>query len=460
MIYMCAPKLRFKKSMQLYKESLKLFPAGVNSNARAWRSSCPSFMPCTFFIKKAHGSKVWDVDGNKYIDYRLGYGPVILGHCYKPVRKAVHKVIKTSTLDGFEHKETIELAKKIQQCVPSMEMMRFANSGTEATMSAVRVARAYTKKQKIIKFDGHYHGHHDYVLFSIHHRFGSEKAKYVKMATASLGIPKPINRLVVVEDWNNFEAIEKTVKRHHKDVAAIITEPIMGNASAIMPRPGYLRHLKELCEKYDILLIFDEVKTGFRVSVGGAQELFKVRPHLSTFAKAMGNGYPVALFGGQKDIMEMIGPGKVMHGGTYSANPVSIAAANATLDELMKKKVYRHVKWYSRKMINNIDGILSHHNIPHVVQGASGMFQVVFTKKHKIHSYRELRFSDKSMFSRFQYELLKRGIMLDEDMEEPIYISYSHSRKDLDQTLHAFEDSVHDAMIPRTSLRTRAVMTA
>lgn len=453
-------KLKFSKSMHLFKESFKLFPAGVNSNSRAWRTSCPSYMPCTFFIKRAHGSKIWDVDGNRYIDYRLGYGPIILGHCYKSVRKAVHNAIKTSTLDGFEHKETIELAKKIQHCVPSMEMMRFANSGTEATMSAVRVARACTKKNKIIKFDGHYHGHHDYVLFSTHHMFRSEQKKYVKMATASTGVPKSISKLVIVEDWNNFEAIEKTVKKHHKDVAAIITEPIMGNASAIMPKPGYLKHLKELCEKHGIVLIFDEVKTGFRVSLGGAQKVFGVRPHMSTFAKALGNGYPIAVFGGQKDMMELIGPGKVAHGGTYSANPISVAAANATLDVLMKRNVYGHVKSYTRKLVNSIDGILSKKQIPHDIQGTSGMFQFIFTKKKHVYSYRDLSFSDKSFYAQLQYELLKRGVMLDEDVEEPLYISYSHSNSDLEHTLGAFEDSIKDALVPRTSLRIKSVMTA
>ncbi|MBI4174687.1 MAG: glutamate-1-semialdehyde 2,1-aminomutase [Candidatus Aenigmarchaeota archaeon] len=449
-------KLEFKKSLRLYRESLKYFPAGVNSNARAMRTSCPAFTPCTFFIRRAKGSKIWDADGNKYIDYRLGYGPIILGHSHGAVHSAVHKIDEKGLIHAFEHEGTMEAAKKIQRCVPSMEMMRFANSGTEATMSAVRVARAYTKKDKIIKFDGHYHGHHDYVLFSTSHMFRSEQPGYVKTVRTSLGIPKPIDKLVIVEDWNSFEAIEKCVKRHHKSTAAIITEPVMGNASAIMPKEGYLKHLKELCEKYGLLLIFDEVKTGFRVALGGAQQFFHVKPDISTFAKALGNGYPVAVFGGRRDIMQTVGPGKVAHGGTYSANPVSIAAVNAVLDELMKKNALAHVRRSSRKLMRGIDCIFSAHSIPHIVQGAPGMFQLVPTRKRAIHNYRELMFSDKQLFARFQYELLRRGVMLDEDMEEPIYVSYSHSRKDLDSTLAAFEDSVRDALVPRTSLRRAA----
>lgn len=453
-------KLNLNESMKLYKESAKLFPAGVNSNARAWRTTCPTYMPCTLFIKKAIGSKIWDVDGNKYIDYRLAYGPIILGHSHPAVHKAVHAMDEKDVLDAFEHENAIEAAMRIKKCMPSVELMRFCNSGTEATMSAVRVARAYTKKNKILKFDGHYHGHHDYLLFSTHHRYGSEKAKYVKMVPASLGIPDYIKRLVIVEDWNNFYAIEKRIKKQHSEIAAVITEPIMGNAAAIMPRHGYLRHLKELCERYDILLIFDEVKTGFRVSLGGAQELFKVKPHLTTMAKAMGNGYPVAAFGGLRDVMEMIGPGKVMHGGTYSANPVSMAATNATLRVLAKKKTYSHIKWYGQKLMKGVHAVLEENKIPHLINGVPAMFQVVFTRRHHIHNYRELRYCDKPLSSRFQYELLKRGVMIDEDMEEPLYVSLAHSKQDLEHTINAYEDSVKDALVPRTSLRVKTFQNA
>ena len=449
---MSAPKLNLKESMRLYREALKLFPAGVNSNARLWRSTCPTYMPCTLFVKRAEGSHIWDVDGNEYIDYRLGYAPVVLGHNHPSIKKALHKAHEHADVYALENPIEIEVAKKIKKCVPSMQLMRFANSGTEATMAAIRVARAHTKKDKIIKFDGHYHGAHDYVLFSTKHRFGSEQKKYTKLSVASAGIPKLVNKLVIVEDWNNFDAIEKTVKKQHSEVAAIITEPIMGNGGAIMPRPGYLKHLKELCEKYGMLLIFDEGKTGFRVSLGGAQKLFGVRPHLSTFAKALGNGFPIALFGGEKGVMEQVGPGKVVHGGTYSANPAAMIAASATLDMLMKASTFRHLNSYGRRMMKGIDSILTHHNIPHIVHGAPEMFQFLFTHRHHIFDYRELRFCDKTLYARFQYEMLKRGVMFDEDNEEPIYDSLSHSDKDLNHTLVAFEDSVHDALIPRTPL--------
>src|SRR3989344_856746 len=303
-------KLNWKKSLKLYEEETKYLPAGTSSNARLWRVGCPIYEPCSVFIKRAKGSHIWDVDGNKYIDYRLGYGPVILGHGYKKVVDAVNKAAKDGSVYALGTELEIEVANKM------------------------------------IKFEGHYHGAHDYVLFSTDPPFNSKKGPI----PASLGIPKSIEKLTIVEEWNDFNAIEKTVKKNYKDVAAIITEPIMGNASAIMPKKDYLKHLKELCDKYDIILIFDEVKTGFRIAKGGAQEKFNVDPDLSCFAKAMGNGYPIAAFGGHEEIMNLIGPKKVIHGGTYSANPLSLTAANTTLNEL-SGKVHDHIENLGSKLI-------------------------------------------------------------------------------------------------------------
>jgi len=440
-------RLNMENSMRLFMESLKLFPAGVNSNARIRREMCPSFAPCTLFIKRAHGSHIWDVDGNKYIDYRLGYGPVILGHSYEAVRQAVHRHDKDGLVFALENEIEIKVAHKVQKCLPSMELMRFANSGTEATMAAIRVARAFTGKEKIMKFHGHYHGWHDSVMFSTeqkHKKYGR------KIMPASLGVPSEIKKLVLVEDWNNFAAVEKTLKRHHRNVAAIITEPIMGNAAAIMPHRGYLKHLRELCDRYDVALIFDEVKTGFRVGLGGAQKMFRVRPDLTTVAKSLGNGYPIAAFGGREDMMNMIRPGKVAHGGTYSANPVSLTAASTVLDVLMKKPVFKRLNWYGRRMMAEIGDMLSAHGVSHIVQGVPEMFQFLFTRREEISNYNELQECDMILYAAFQYEMMRRGVMFDEDGEEPIYVSYSHSKKDLEDTLDAFEDSLHDALIPRT----------
>lgn len=427
------------KSLKLYKEALKIIPAGVGSNARLWKLNCPIFSPCTMFIKKALGSHIWDVDGNKYIDYRLGYGPVILGHSYKKIHDVVHKADERGLVYAADNELIIDVAKLIKKFVPSVEMVRFANSGTEATMAAIRVAKAFTKKDKIIKFEGHYHGWHDAVTFSVKPGYTCAR----RSIPASLGIPKEFSKYTLAAcEWNNFDNIEKTVKENHKDVAAIITEPVMGNAAAIPPKEGYLQHLRELCDSYNIVLIFDEVKTGFRLAKGGAQHLFKVKPDLSTFAKSLGNGYPIAAFGGRKDAMELIGPGKVMHGGTYSANPISLIAAKTTLNELRNNNIWHHLYDYGKKLMSGMDEILSSHNIPHIVHGFPTMFQFLFTKKSEITNYRDLRFCDIAKFAKLQYALLKRGIMLDEDNEESIYLSYSHSSDDLNNTLNAFDAAI------------------
>jgi glutamate-1-semialdehyde 2,1-aminomutase len=232
------------------------------------------------------------------------------------------------------------------------------------------------------------------------------------------------------------------MKATHKDVAALITEPVMGNAAAIPPAPGYLKHLRELCTRYDVMLIFDEVKTGFRLGPGGAQGLFGVKPDLSTFAKSLGNGYPIAAFGGRKDAMSLIGPGKVMHGGTYSANPISLTAAKTTLNELQKSSTWTALRGYGSSLMKGIADILTDHHLPHVVHGYPGMFQFLFTEKDAIRSYRDLQYCDMATYARIQYKLLEAGVMLDEDNEEAMYISTAHSRKDLQLTLASLESAV------------------
>jgi len=249
---------KFKKSQELFDEELKYLPGGTTSNARLWHNVCPTDMPCAIFAKKAKGAYLWDVDNNKYIDYRLGYGPIILGHAYPKVLNAVKKVMKDGEVFALNNELELKLAKKINKAVKCAEMIRYANSGTEATMTAVRVARAFTKKDKILKFEGHYHGHHDYVLFSLAKHIKSDLGK--KPINASLGIPNSIRNLVFAEEWNDFDNVEKTIKRHHKEIACIICEPVTGNSAVIPPEPGFLNHLRELCNKYNIVLILVESK--------------------------------------------------------------------------------------------------------------------------------------------------------------------------------------------------------
>ncbi|MGI0100274.1 MAG: aspartate aminotransferase family protein [Candidatus Micrarchaeaceae archaeon] len=441
-------RLNVGKSMRLFSQALKVMPGGTSSNARLWKTAqfCPIYTPCTIFAKRAYGSHIWDVDGNKYIDYRLGFGPVILGHSYPSVTNAISKEERRGTIYALDNELELQVSKQIIDMVPCAEMVRFSVTGTEATMHAIRLARGYTKKDIIIKFEGHYHGGHDYLLFSTDPPYDTKIRPYPQ----SMGIPKSIGKLVIVETFNNFESIERTVKEHHKRVAAIIMEPIMGNASGIMPKEGYLKFIKELCDRYGILLIFDEVKTGFRVARGGAQELYGVTPHIATFAKSMSNGYPISAITGQEEIMRLFGPGKdnVRHGGTYASNPLSLTAAKATLNVLRNRDVYAKINRYGKRLMKGIKEVLEDNNVKSVVQGHPSMFQYICTNNMKrINNYKELHTTyGVDLYSKIQYWLLTKGIMVDEDVQECWYMCLSHDlQKDLSKTLEGFSFAVERA---------------
>ncbi len=429
--------------MELYREAQSVLPAGVSSNARVWRAVCPTFMPCSIFVSRARGSHLWDVDGNEYIDYRMGFGPVILGHSDPRIHEAVHRIDEDGLIYALSHELEIRVAKKIVSMVPCAEMVRFCNSGTEATMHAIRVARAYTGREKIVKFEGMYHGAHDYLLYSTDPPFDQVRGP-PRSIPKSAGIPKAINKLCLVERWNNFDRIEKLVKTRGEEIAAIITEPIMGNCSAIMPRDGYLKHLRQLCSDHGILLIFDEVKTGFRVGPGGAQERFGVTPDLATFAKSMGNGYPVACFAGSTEIMNIIGPAKVVHGGTYSGNPVSLAAADATLDVLRTEEVWQTLDSFGTRLMRGLLEVAEEAKVDLRVQGVPQMFQVLFTRQHEIQEYRDLAKCDLDRYAALHVELMNHGVMIDEDNMECFFTCAAHSDEDLEKTLAAFQQALAD----------------
>ncbi len=421
-------------------------PTGVNSNARLWRN--PRFCyvgpaaAASLFAEKAYGSHIWDVDGNEYIDYRLGFGPVILGHSYPKVSKAVaDQVLKRGTVYALSTELELEVADRLTKAIPCAEMVKFSNTGTEATAHAIRLARAYTKKNVILKFEGHYHGWQDYLNFSTHPPYTTPEREPFPQ---SAGIPNEIKKFIIVERWNDFHSIEQTVKERHDEIAAIITEPIMGNAGAITPKPGYLKFLRELCDRYGILLIFDEVKTGFRVAYGGAQELYDVKPHIATYAKAISNGFPMSAIVGEREIMDTFGVGtqKANHAGTYNANPVSLTAANETLKILARKDVYRHMKKYCGRLCSGILQAARSANMPVKILGVPGLFQMLYTEKEEINDYEDLRNEITDFYVKVQYELLKEGIMIDADNQECIYTSFSHDADDLDKTLSAFKKAI------------------
>ncbi len=399
-------KIRFDKSMKLFQTALNYLPAGVSSNARLWRSVCPTYMPCSLLIKRANGSHIWDVDGNEYIDYRLGFGPVVLGHSYRKVHERVHQIDQNGLVFALSHELEVNVAKRISSMVPCADMVRFCNSGTEATMHSLRVARAFTGREKVVKFEGMYHGAHDYLLFSIDPGFDTLREANAPVP-ASQGIPRAISNLIITLPWNDFDAIDRTVSKWGSEIAAIITEPIMGNCSAITPVPGYLRHLREVCDEHGIVLIFDEVKTGFRVSSGGAQKLYGITPDMATFAKSLGNGYPIAALTGKREIMGVIGPGKVVHGGTYSGNPVSLAAADATLQELTGGRVYNRLQRYGERLMKGMTDTFEEHHVNALVMGVPQMMQFLPTEKDAIRQYRDLEFVDFQLFAKIQFDLLK-----------------------------------------------------
>ncbi len=437
------PAISLDRSMELYQQAQAVLPAGVSSNARVWRAVCPSYMPCSIFVSKAKGSHIWDVDGNEYIDYRMGFGPVILGHSDSRIHESVHAVDENGLVYALSHELEITVAKKIADMVPCAEMVRFANSGTEATMHAIRVARAYTHREKIVKFEGMYHGAHDYLLYSTDPLFDEVRGP-PRAIPKSAGIPKAINKLCLVERWNAFDRIDKLVQRLGDEIAAIITEPIMGNCAAIMPKDGYLKHLRQLCSDHGILLIFDEVKTGFRVGPGGAQERFGVTPDLATFAKSMGNGYPVACFTGSTEIMNIIGPAKVVHGGTYSGNPVSLAAVDATLDVLRNPSVYGQLEAFGRRLMQGIQEVAEESKVDLLLNGVPEMFQVLFTGQGEVHEYRDLAKCDLNRYAGLHVEMMNHGVMIDEDNMECFFTCAAHSDEDLEATLVALHKSLAD----------------
>lgn len=310
-------------------------------------------------------------------------------------------------------------------------------------MHAIRIARAYTRREKILKFEGHYHGAHDYLLFSTDQ---PQNSPVGVPYSNSLGIPKAIADLVSVLPWNDFDVVQRTMKEQGDEIAAIITEPVMGNATVIPPKPGYLKFLKELCEEHGSLLIFDEVKTGFRLARGGAQEKFGVTPHIATFAKSLSNGYPISLIAGIEEIMQMVGPQMVVHGGTYSGNPVSLTAADATLNELRKERVFSHLERYGQELMKGLRELFEEHKIDALVQGYPEMFQFLLTGLDEVTNFRDLAKVDFDMYAKIHFELLCRGVMIDEDNGEPMFTCYAHNKRDLTQTLNAFDHAIPAAM--------------
>jgi glutamate-1-semialdehyde 2,1-aminomutase len=429
--------LQGEKTRAMYKQARKVIPHGVNSNFRYWGDED------TMVALRGEGPYMWDMDENRYIDYRLGFGPIILGHGYPQVVKAVQEAIQDGTIFAWTTPREVRLAETIAR-ICKVDKVRLTNTGTEATMHALRIARGYTGRDKFIKFEGQYHGMSDYFLFSTasSHSGSLGLRRSPISIPASSGIPREINDYVIPLPFNDLGLLEKTTKAKWGEIAAIFVEPILGNSAGILPQPGFLEGLRELCDEYGIVLVFDEVKTGFRIALGGAQEFFNIKADLVTYAKALGNGFPIAVIAGKEDVMMTIEPGGLAHGGTYTGNVVGVAAAEATLEILEKESVLETISKRGQRLIQGIDEILTAADISHCMTGLPSIFGFVLGVNDPPKDFRDYCMGDSGLYEELAFELIRRGVMPDSDGREPWFLCFSHNDNIIDETLSIFEDSV------------------
>ncbi|MCP5468200.1 MAG: glutamate-1-semialdehyde 2,1-aminomutase [Deltaproteobacteria bacterium] len=419
-----------KKSDNLFKKANLLLPGGVNSPVRAFRGVGGN----PLFIEKAWGAYISDVDKNIYIDYVGSWGPMILGHAHPKVTEAICETAQLGTSFGAPCKLEVEMAELLCQRIPSLEKVRLVNSGTEAVMGAIRLARAYTGKNKIVKFIGAYHGHADYLLV----KAGS--GAMTLSQPDSLGVPKEFVKHTLLAPYNDIKKFDTLVKKHSQDVAAIIIEPIAGNMGLVLPQKGFLQAIKRICQKNKILLIFDEVMTGFRVHPQGAQGLFNLKPDLTTFGKIIGGGLPVGAYGGAGKIMNLVSPqGPVYQAGTLSGNPLAMAAGIATLKQL-NSKVYLSLQKKTERLAKGLKELADQAGISVQVHAVCGMFSIFFTDQ-KVSQLKDVQASRLEMFKAFFHLMLQHGIYLPPSPFEACFVSVKHGENEIAKTLRAAKDS-------------------
>jgi glutamate-1-semialdehyde 2,1-aminomutase len=437
------PKLKRQRQLDLYHRALKAMPGGTDSNFRAWGED-------TIYVDRGEGGRVWDMDGNEYIDLRMGYGPVILGHGDPRVDDYVNERMRRGVSFSLTSEDEVEAMELIKQMTGWVGKARMTVSGTEATMHAMRVARAYTGRTKIVKFEGQYHGVHDYALVSVTPNNMAElgdEDNPVALAWGR-GIPEVITKTIVPARYNRMDVLRRIFERDGKDIAAVIVEPILGNAQAILPREGFHQEMRALTKEFGALLIFDEVKTGFRIAKGGAAEYFGIKPDIATFAKAIGNGYPAAAFAGTDDVMSVL-PDKVSHGGTYAGNRVAAAAAVATLRILRDTNALDSIHGVGRSIQAGLTEVINDRGLPHVFTGHPAMFGVMFTDKAP-NEYRDWANSDHDLYDAVAVGMHARGAMPEPDSREPWFICEAHAREDVvDRIVTIFEDSLDAALEAR-----------
>lgn len=432
---------RMARSGSLFERASRVIPGGAGSSARTANFGWRPYPP---FIAGGSGSRVRDVDGNEYVDYLLGLGPMLLGHRHPTVTQAVCSAItEFGTCPGLPYEVEVEAAEKVVASVPSVEMVRFTNSGSEAVGTAVRLARAYTGRSKIVRFEGHYHGWQDTVYWSNHvDPAAAGPADAPRPVPSGPGVPPELAGTLVVLSWNDPDSFERVMREQHEEIAAVITEPVMLNTGCILPEPGYLELLRDTTRRYGSLLIFDEVITGFRVSRGGAQELYGVHPDLTTMAKGLGGGFPVAAIGGTRDVMGMVADGRYSHSGTYNANAIQCAAVSATMDILAQPGLYERQRALGYRLQEGLRTAAKVAGVDVQVEGLGLAFQMWFSGE-PIHNWRDAaRFADEGRFTRYFEEMLFRGILFHPSQFENLFVSFAHTDEDVDRTLEGAAESL------------------
>ncbi len=418
------------KSHALFAEAQAVIPGGVNSPVRAFKGVGGE----PLFFKQGNGAYLIDVDDKHYIDFVGSWGPLILGHCHPTVINAVKDVLQSGMSFGAPTELEVRLAQKIISLMPSIEKIRMVNSGTEATMTAIRLARGYTHRNKIIKFNGCYHGHSDSLLV----KAGSGLLTLGIPSTP--GIPPSITEHTLTAEYNNLDQTIRLFEEYKKDIAAVIVEPVAGNMGFVQPSYKFLQGLRQLCDTYGAVLIFDEVMTGFRVALGGAQEVYNIKPDLTTLGKVIGGGMPVGALGGKESIMSCLAPeGPIYQAGTLSGNPLAMAAGLATLSEVEKPGFYQHLGALSKSLVHALSDVAQSLYIPFCGASLGGMFGFCFNDKHQMIDYADVASSDEVLFKRFFHGMLQKGIYFAPSMYEAGFVSGAHQQEEIRLTQVAAE---------------------
>ncbi len=423
---------RYQESVRFFEEAKRLAPGGVHSNFRL------GMQPVPFFYERAQGARLYDVDGNVYIDYALGMGPAILGHAPRTVVEAVAASLRSGQLYAGQHRAEVELAQEIARLVPCAQKVRLSLTGSEAVQAALRIARAYTGRQKVVKFEGHYHGWCDNIYVSVNPE-PQNIGRYEEpnKVAGSQGQDKLAYEHLIVLPWNDIQVLRQLVEVRASQIAAVVMEPIMCNTSVILPKSGYLEQVRELCTRHGIVLIFDEVITGFRIGLSGAQGYLGVTPDLAVFAKALGAGFPISCLAGRSDIMELFGNGMVMHGGTFNSNVLSCVAALATLEELARDggAVYQRLQRLGGILMEGLRGVAKQTGSNLLVQGMESVFHTTFTDQAELTNYRDYLECDLSRQSHFSEILIEEGARI--TSRGTWFVSTAHTESDIEFTVKA-----------------------